>query len=79
MSSKDTVHRLIDELPPRELEAVRRFAEYLRLRSEYPAIGAAMAAPLDDEPETAEEAEAVREALDDLEHGRIINDDKLIV
>jgi hypothetical protein len=30
MTTKESLHRLIDELPERELEAIHRFAEYLR-------------------------------------------------
>jgi len=79
MTTKEALHRLIDELPPSELEAVQRFAEYLRLRSQHPAIRAAMTAPIDDEPETPVEAAAVREALDDLAQGRVIRDDELVL
>lgn len=70
MTTKQALQRLIDDLPPRDLEAVHRFAEYLRIRSQHPAIRAALAAPIDDEPETPEEAAEVREAEDDITHGR---------
>ena len=74
MTTKEAMHRLIDELPERELEAVHRFAEYLRFSSQHPAVRAILSAPLDDEPETSEEAEAVREGLSDLAAGRVIRD-----
>jgi hypothetical protein len=71
--SKGGLHRLIDELPERDVEAVQRFAEYLQIRSQHPAIRAAMSAPIDDEPETPEEAMAVREGLVALAEGRVID------
>jgi predicted transcriptional regulator len=77
MTTREALHRLVDELTPRDLEAVRRFAEYLRVRSQHAAIRAAVAAPIDDEPETADETAAVSEALDDLKHGRVVPDDQL--
>jgi hypothetical protein len=58
MTTKEALQRLIEELPPRELEAVQRFAEYLRLRASHPAVRAALSAP--PEPATPEEADAIR-------------------
>ena len=74
MTTKESLHRLIDQLPERELEAIHRFAGCVRFSSEHPAVRAILSAPLDDEPETPEEAEAVREGLDDLAAGRVIRD-----
>jgi predicted transcriptional regulator len=74
MTTKESLHRLIDHLPERELEAIHRFAGHVRFSSEHPAMRAILSAPLDDEPETPEEAEAVREGLADLAAGRVIPD-----
>src|SRR5437773_5724819 len=79
VTRKEALHRLIEELPPRDVEAVTRFAEYLRIRSLHPAIRAALSAPPDDAQETAEEATAVREAPDDLEQGQVLSDEDLVV
>jgi hypothetical protein len=58
MTGKDTLHRLVDELPEGHLEEARRFLEDLR-ESE-----------VDDEPLTAEDLESVRRGLEDLREGR---------
>ncbi len=65
------LRRIIDELPDQELAAAHRYLEYLRLMSD-PLVRALVGAAEDDEPETPEEAEAVREAREDVLHGRVL-------
>jgi hypothetical protein len=66
--TRDTLHRLIDELPESELAAAERFLHYLRATAD-PVLRALLEAPPDDEPETDEERRAVQEAREDLARG----------
>ena len=68
MSNKETLHRLVDELPERELTTATRFLEYLRNMDD-PMVKALMEAPYDDEPMTAEEAEGADEAWQEYLRG----------
>lgn len=72
MSVRDEVHRLVDALPESELPAIRQVLEarsrevgdsFLRFLNE---------APIDDEPTTPEEEQAVAEAREDVRRGRTI-------
>lgn len=75
MTTKDALHRLIDALPEQDVERVfTAVADQL-----HPAIRAALTAPIDDEPETDEEAAAVDEARRDLAAGNWVRDDELIL
>jgi len=55
MASKETLHRLVDELPDAEVQAAERFLEYLRALGD-PVLRAFLTAPEDEEPLTPEEA-----------------------
>jgi hypothetical protein len=70
MPTRDSLHRLIDELPESELIAAERFLHYLRATAD-PVLRALLEAPLDDEPETEEEREAVQEAREELARGEV--------
>jgi hypothetical protein len=70
MSASDTLHRLIDELPESELTAAERFLHYLRVTTD-PVLRALIEAPLDDEPETEKERQAVHEAREELARGQV--------
>ena len=61
MTIKDELHRLVDELPQKELHGAKRFLEYLRNMGD-PLLQALMEAPEDDEPTTPEEDEGAKEA-----------------
>ena len=71
MTIKDELHRLVDELPQKELHGAKRFLEYLRNMGD-PVLRALSEAPEDDEPETQEEKAAVAEAYEDFKAGRLI-------
>lgn len=68
---RKALHRLVDELSDSELDAARRYLEYLRNVGGDPVLQALMEAPLDDEPETKEEAAAVREAREQYARGEV--------
>jgi hypothetical protein len=70
MSARDSLHRLIDELPESELAAAERFLHYLRATTD-PVLRALLEAPPDDEPETEEERQAVQEAREELARGEV--------
>lgn len=70
MSTRDRLHRLIDELPESELTAAGRFLHYLRATAD-PVMRALLEAPPDDEPETDEERQAVQEAREELARGEV--------
>ena len=70
MPTRDSLHRLIDELQEAELAAAERFLHYLRATTD-PVLRALLEAPPDDEPETEEERQAVHEAREELAQGDV--------
>ena len=66
--SRETLHDLIDRISEEELPAARRFLEYLATS---PAYRAALSAPLDDEPVTASDAEAIARAREEIREGKV--------
>ncbi|MBI2911703.1 MAG: hypothetical protein HYY05_06140 [Chloroflexi bacterium] len=68
--SRDKLHRLVDELPPREVPAAERVLEHLRNVGLDPVLRAFMAAPVDDEPLTESERAAIRESEDEIGQGQ---------
>jgi hypothetical protein len=70
MSARDTLHRLIDELPESELTTAERFLNYLRATTD-PVLRVLLEAPIDDESETEEERQAVQEAREELARGEV--------
>jgi hypothetical protein len=79
--TKADLYRLIDELPESEQETAFRILTCLKDEKERvkahdlaeelddPFLAFLAAAPIDDEPETPEEAEAIREAIQESERG----------
>ena len=68
MTTKETLHKLVDLLPESEWEAVYRVLEE-RLSKHDPVLHAFLNAPEDDEPESEEERAAVKEAYEELRAG----------
>lgn len=77
MNMKDEIKRLVDEIPDSELQAARRFLEFLRHQSRSALAWALEAAPIDDEPYTDDEKEAVAEAREEVKAGRIVLHDEI--
>jgi hypothetical protein len=72
VTTREKLHQLIDQLPRQELRAAERYLEYLR--DSQGALPSFLAeAPIDDEPETPEEAAAVAEAWEDVSAGRLVS------
>lgn len=73
--TRDSLHQLIDRLPETELSAAQRFLEYL---ASSPACRTALLAPVDDEPVTKGDAEAIARARADVEAGRFVSHDEVL-
>ena len=70
LTTKATLHQIIEELPESELVAAERFLAYLRDMAD-PVRRALLTAPWDDEPETEDERQAVQEARNELARGEV--------
>ena len=78
MTAREHVHQLVDVLPDNELETTGRVLAGLSVLSlSNPATAALARAPVDDEPVTARDAEAIEEGERDLERGRVVSADEL--
>lgn len=77
MLAREELHDLIDELPDKELAAVRSYLRYLAAVARDPVLRALVNAPIDDESETEEERRAVEEAKQDLRAGRVISHEEV--
>ncbi len=76
MATTQDLHRLVDELPESAVpEAAKRLEGLSDELAGLPAV--LRDAPEDDEPETPEEREAVRQALEDIHAGRVVSNDEL--
>lgn len=76
MTTKESLRRLVDELPGSELEAARRYLEYLRDTAD-PLVRKLLEAPEDDEPQTEKERAAVAEAEEDFKAGRVFSHEEV--
>ena len=72
MTIKEDLHRLVDELPKKELPVAKRYLEYLRNMGD-PVLRALMEAPQDDEPTTPEEDKLAEEAWQEYLRGEGIS------
>lgn len=73
MTTRESVHRLVDDLPRDELSRAERVLEALLATAGEGLPQTLRDASVDDEPETPEERAAVEEALLDVERGRTIS------
>jgi hypothetical protein len=72
--TRELLHRLVDDLPTRELSAAAWYLEFLRGDQHRNDLPPELAnAPLDDEPETPEEAAGVADAWEDVAAGRVLS------
>lgn len=77
MIAREELYDLIDRIPESELPAVRSYLRYLAEVATDPVLRNLLNAPLDDEPETEEERQAVQEAKEDLAAGRVVSTDEI--
>ena len=74
MTARAQLHRLVDTLPDDALDtAGRMLAGLSTLPLADPVTSALARAPLDDEPVTPEDAEAIAEGEGDVRGGRVIS------
>jgi hypothetical protein len=76
MASRDSLHRMVDDLPETEIPRAERILEALRETAERP-LYSLENAPETDEPETPEEATAVAEAWREHREGKSITTEEL--
>ena len=76
--ARTKLHDLIESLPSDDVPTALRILEALNSSSD-PVPLALRDVPIDDEPETEEERAAVAEALHDLEEGRFISHDEVML
>ena len=74
MTTRETLHQLVDELPERSLDVVARSLATLR---DDPVLFALLIAPEDDEPVTEEEARALDDALEAWRAGSVHSTDEV--
>lgn len=76
MSPRDALHRLIDDLPEGEIPRAERVLQALKEAAEAPSY-TLETAPMDDEPETPEEAAAVAQAWREHREGKSLTTEEL--
>jgi len=76
MTSRDSLHRLVDDLPETEVFRAERLLEVLKDTAEPPRYSLENA-PEDDETETAEEAAAVAEGWREHREGKSLTTEEL--
>jgi hypothetical protein len=70
MTTRATLHQIIEALPESELVAAERFLAYLRDMAD-PVRRTLLTAPWGDEPETEDERQAVQKARNELARGEV--------
>jgi hypothetical protein len=76
MASRDSLHRMIDDLPETEIPRAERILEALKETADGP-LYTLENAPETDEPETPEEAAAAAEAWREHREGKSITTEEL--
>jgi hypothetical protein len=71
MTTKEALHRLIEDLPEAAWPGVERYLASVR---DDPVLRAILTAPSDEEPESAEEREGVAEARAEAARGELVDD-----
>ena len=72
MTTKDGLRLLVDQLPESEIEAARRYLEYLRDTAD-PFLRKLLEAPEDDEELSDETLAALEKAEEDFKAGRVVS------
>lgn len=73
MTERDRLHTLVDTLPEDELHVALRFLEFLETDGPASPLWSVKEAPVDDEPMTAEDEQALAEAERDVAEGRVVS------
>ena len=72
MTTKDELHRLVDQLPESQIETAARDLRELCAAGD-PVLRALLTAPSDDEPLTAEDRAAIAEGWDAYRAGDVVS------
>ncbi len=75
--SKESIHKLIDELPEEEVPVAERFLRYLCDIGNDPVKWALINAPVDDEAVSPKEEDMVNEAKAAYKRGEVLTDEEL--
>ena len=73
MTERDRLHTLVDTLPEDELHVALRFLEFLETDATASPLWSVEEAPVDDEPVTEEDEQALAEAERDVTEGRVVS------
>lgn len=73
--NRETLHQLIERIPEPELLAAQRYLEYL---ASHPAYRAVLSAPIDDEPVTQGDKDAIARAQRDIAEGRVVSHEEIL-
>jgi hypothetical protein len=73
--TREALHELIDRLPASDIVAAQRALEHL---ARHASFRAAMCAPLDDEPVTQGDVEAIGRAREDIQAGRVVSHEGIL-
>ncbi len=73
---KQRLHQLIDELPDEQIQAAERYLHTL-CRDVHPVVRAMRSAPIDDEPLTDEDREAILEGRREIAAGHGIPNERI--
>ena len=71
MTTREQLHKMIDDLPECDLHMAEMLIQWRHELRDNRMLVTLATAPLDDEPETPEEAAAVAEAYEDIAAGRV--------
>jgi hypothetical protein len=77
MVTRERLHELLDALPESEWPEAERLLVKLRRQAD-PVLRAIQDSPVDDEPETPEEAAAVAQAKAELAAGQYVSHEELL-
>jgi hypothetical protein len=73
--NREALHDLVNRIPENDLAAAQRYLQYLAAS---PAYRAALSAPPDDEPVTADDSEAIEKAAGEIRAGKVASHDDIL-
>jgi hypothetical protein len=73
--TREALHELVECIPETEIVAAQRLMERLATDASF---RAALSSPLDDEPVTEGDAQAIARARADLRAGRVVSHDEML-
>jgi hypothetical protein len=73
--TREALPELIDRIPENDIVSAQRVLEHLTRSASF---RAAMSAPIDDEPVTADDVEAIALSQRDVQEGRVVSHDDVL-